>query len=98
MVNYAVYWYNAGLLRGPALSMHIVNFPSRHAFYANIFASVFFLKGNPMPQGPENLLLKDGKLCIILVQCGSPKGTGIVNAYCQFSQQGRNNFMQTYLH
>ena len=27
-----------------------------------------------------------------------PKGTCIANAYCQFSQQVRTNFMQTYLH
>ena len=28
----------------------------------------------------------------------SPKGTCIVNAYCQFSQQACTNFMQIYLH
>ena len=28
----------------------------------------------------------------------SPKGTCIVNAYCQFSQQACTNFMQTYLY
>ena len=28
----------------------------------------------------------------------SPKGTCIVNEYCQFSQQARTNFMQMYLH
>ena len=33
-----------------------------------------------------------------LIQCGSPKETCIVNAYCQFSQQVRTNFIQTYLH
>ena len=27
-----------------------------------------------------------------------PKGTCIVNAYCQFFQLARINFMQTYLH
>jgi hypothetical protein len=39
-----------------------------------------------------------GYKLLILVQCGSPKETCIVNAYCQFSQQARTNFMQTYLH
>ena len=30
-----------------------------------------------------------------MLQCGSPKGICIVNAYCQFYQQESTNFMQT---
>ena len=60
-----------------------------HFYSAQLsLASVFFLKGNPMPQGPENLLLEGGKLCSIFVQCGSLKGTGIVIAKIVLYKEG----------
>ena len=47
---------------------------------------------------PESIGSVEICVLLLLLQCSVLKGTCIVNAYCQFSQQTCTNFMETYLY
>ena len=58
------------------------------------FIKYLLLANNLLGNNVNAVIFYDG-YCYNAV---SPKGTCIVNAYCQFSQQACTNFMQTYLY
>jgi hypothetical protein len=55
------------------------------------------IKGN-YKKNPLSIIVGSSKRAKIATMQCPRKGTCIVNAYCQFSQQACTNFMQTYLY